>query len=343
MVPSVGFIPSVYCLRLFLLTGGTAFSNMKPRKLGRVVLKEEFFAITGCLEEAIVLNQMCYWSERVQETDKFLEEEYTMLVEHVPVLAYGWIYKSASELAGELFGAVSEKTMNRILDRLVKKNFLRRRFNPNPKYKFDKTYHYRVNFVEIMCQLKKKNMPLSGYQIIEECVDRLERGVAPKRHFDGSEHQVDGAIPETTSETTSNTSPIVPLNGELPLSQGAIAQQTKSDDLCSRPPQHDKAQGLRGSRKSPPTKKPVLLADDAYFAKLSQIYPHLDMEKESKGMDAWLLSRPHRPKSQAFAANWINRAAERYAEKNPKPQKAPDEKTDPVAAGLYWKNLVNRD
>jgi hypothetical protein len=299
---------------------------MKPKKLGRVVLKEEFFAITGCLEEAIVLNQMCYWSERVKETDKFLEEEYTMLVEHVPVLAHGWIYKSASELAGELFGSVSEKTMNRILDRLVKNNFLRRRLNPNPKYKFDKTYHYRVNFVEIMCQLKRKNMPLSGYQIIEECVDRLERGVAPKRHFDGSEHQVDGAIPETTSETTANTSPIVPLEGDAEFNaivdpdatQGAIAHQTKSDDSCSRPPHSEKANKVRGSRKSPPTKKPVLLADDAYFAKLAEIYPHLDMEKESKAMDAWLLSRPHRPKSQAFAANWINRAAERYAEKNNK-------------------------
>jgi DNA-binding MarR family transcriptional regulator len=204
---------------------------MKPKKLGRLILKEELFAITGCLEEAIILNQMCYWSERMNETDKFLEEEYTMLVEHVPVLSHGWIYKSASELAGEMFGAVSEKTMNRILDRLVKKNFLRRRFNPNPKYKFDKTYHYRVNFVEIMCHLKNKKMPLSGYHIIEEFVNRLEQGVAPKRHFDGSENHSDGAIPETITETTNKEKPLTPLQGE----EESSAMASHSSEVVNQP------------------------------------------------------------------------------------------------------------
>jgi DNA-binding MarR family transcriptional regulator len=201
---------------------------MKPKKLGRLILKEELFAITGCLEEAIILNQMCYWSERMNETDKFLEEEYAMLVEHVPVLSHGWIYKSASELANEMFGAVSEKTMNRILDRLVKKNFLRRRFNPNPKYKFDKTYHYRVNFVEIMCHLKIKKMPLSGYHIIEEFVTRLEQGVAPKRHFDGSNDQVDGAIPETITKITNKENLLTSLKEELESSAMASHSSVES-------------------------------------------------------------------------------------------------------------------
>lgn len=208
---------------------------MKPKKLGRLILKEELFAITGCLEEAIILNQMCYWSERMNETDKFLEEEYTMLVEHVPVLSHGWIYKSASELAGEMFGAVSEKTMNRILDRLVKKNFLRRRFNPNPKYKFDKTYHYRVNFVEIMCHLKNKKMPLSGYHIIEEFVNRLEQGVAPKRHFDGSENHSDGAIPETITETTNKEKPLTPFQGEEESSAVASHSSTQTNLFPTNP------------------------------------------------------------------------------------------------------------
>jgi hypothetical protein len=189
---------------------------MKPKKLGRMVLKEELFAITGCLEEAMILNQMCYWSERMKDIDKFLEEEYTMLVDHVPVLSHGWIYKSASELVEEMFGAISEKTMNRVLDRLVKKNFLRRRMNPNPKYRFDKTYHYRVNFVEIITQLTSKNMPLSGYVIIEECAQRISQGVAPKRHFDGSENHSDEAIPETITETTDKEiNPITPSKPKL--------------------------------------------------------------------------------------------------------------------------------
>jgi DNA-binding MarR family transcriptional regulator len=200
---------------------------MKPKKLGRVVLKEEFFAITECLEEAIVLNQMCYWSERMKEMDEFLEEEYTMLVDHIAVLSHGWIYKSAAGLAKEMFGAVSEKTMNRILDRLVNKNFLRRRRNPNPKYKFDKTYHYRVNFVEIILKLQLKKMPLSGYQVIEECADRINKGVAPKRHFDGSNDHVDGAIPETITETTNKENLLTSLKEELESS--AVASHSSVD------------------------------------------------------------------------------------------------------------------
>jgi DNA-binding MarR family transcriptional regulator len=212
---------------------------MKPKKLGRMVLKEEFFIITKCLEEAMILNQMCYWSERMKDIDKFLEEEYTMLVDHVPVLSHGWIYKSASELVEEMFGAISEKTMNRVLDRLVKKNFLRRRMNPNPRYKFDKTYHYRVNFVEIITQLTSKNMPLSGYAIIEECAERISQGVAPKRHFDGSEDHSDGAITETITETTDKEiNPIIPSKPKLtkvgvqkPI---AVSEQVWNDFIALR-------------------------------------------------------------------------------------------------------------
>ena len=48
---------------------------MKVKKLKRVILKEEFVAITNSLEGALILAQMCYWSERVYDIDKFLEEE----------------------------------------------------------------------------------------------------------------------------------------------------------------------------------------------------------------------------------------------------------------------------
>jgi hypothetical protein len=93
------------------------------------------------------------------------------------------------------------------------------------------------------------------------------------------------------------------------------------------------------SKQSSVRKTAVKLVDDSFISKLKTLNPELDIDAEFRKMDNWLLSHPNRPKSQAFAANWINRAAERYAEKNPKPQKAPDEKTDPVAAGLYWANV----
>lgn len=305
----------------------TAFVKMKPKKLGRVVLKEEFFAITGCLEEAIVINQMCYWSEKVKEMDEFLEEEYTQLVDHVPVLAHGWIYKSAAQLAGEMFGAVSEKTMNRILDRLVKKRLLHRRVNPNPKYRFDKTYHYRVNFVAIIMRLHEKGLPLSGYQIIEECVSRVDRGVAPKRHFDGSKHQVDGAIPETTSETTTKKTPIVPLEGDseffqneqLGLPQGANAQGSESDDSCSRPPRSMKTVKLRSSRKSPPP-KPDDVTEETWQAwcemrkakRASISTPVINLLRNEANKAGWSLNSAMQEcvlrNWQGFKAAWLEKA-----------------------------------
>lgn len=231
---------------------------MKVRKLGKMVLREEFFAITGCLEDAMILNQMCYWSERVKDIDKFLEEEYTMLVDHVPILAHGWIYKSASELTEEMFGAISEKTMNRVLERLVKNNFLRRRVNPNPKYRFDKTYQYRVNFVEILLKLQSKNMPLSGYQIVQECAERIASGVAPIRQNDASDTQVDGAIPETTPENTNKELPLTPSKGNgdslqaANAANGANAQVGKADALNSRPPNSVNTRTPFRAPKSPP-------------------------------------------------------------------------------------------
>jgi hypothetical protein len=45
------------------------------RKLKRVVIKEELVALTGDIIEAIILNQFLYWSERVEDFDKFIMEE----------------------------------------------------------------------------------------------------------------------------------------------------------------------------------------------------------------------------------------------------------------------------
>ena len=45
------------------------------RKLKRVVIKEEIVAITGDTNLAIVLGQLMYWQERVNDYDKYIDEE----------------------------------------------------------------------------------------------------------------------------------------------------------------------------------------------------------------------------------------------------------------------------
>lgn len=288
----------------------------------KAVLREDLMVLTGDLCQSMVLGQMIYWTKTLDKINDWLFEENKRLAESdIPQhdYNYGWIWKSAREMKEDLMNAFSEDAIQRAFTALTNKGILMKRNNPFVRY--DRKLHYRVDLVLLRRLLRERGFEMTDFQLasIPQEADSIPHGAECTPHYAG-------AITEISKETTSERTPIVPLEGDsnlfqseqFGLAQGAIAHQTKSDDLCSRPPQHDKARGLRGSRKNPPTKKPVLLADDAYFAKLAEIYPHLDMEKESKAMDAWLLSRPHRPKSQAFAANWINRAAERYAEKNKK-------------------------
>jgi hypothetical protein len=115
----------------------------------------------------------------------------------------------------------------------------------------------------------------------------------------------------------------------------ANAQPAESDDSFSIPPQQCKIVKPRESKNSPPKKRQPKLADDSYFEKLKQIYPNIDMEKESRAMDAWLLSRPNRPKSQQFVSSWINRAAERMDKNSPTP-KLPNGEID-------WANVRPND
>jgi hypothetical protein len=44
-------------------------------KIKKVVLREDLLAITGDFRKAIILNQFIYWSERVSDADKFIENE----------------------------------------------------------------------------------------------------------------------------------------------------------------------------------------------------------------------------------------------------------------------------
>jgi hypothetical protein len=46
-----------------------------PIKLKRAVIKEEYVALTGSVDKALILNQFVYWSERVRDFDLFVKEE----------------------------------------------------------------------------------------------------------------------------------------------------------------------------------------------------------------------------------------------------------------------------
>ena len=44
-------------------------------KLKRAVIKEELVELTGDFKKAVILNQLIYWSERVDDFHDFIKEE----------------------------------------------------------------------------------------------------------------------------------------------------------------------------------------------------------------------------------------------------------------------------
>ncbi|KRT87054.1 MULTISPECIES: hypothetical protein [Bacillus] len=228
--------------------------NKEPRKLKRAVVKEELVALTGKPNLAMVLNQFIYWSERVKDADTFLKEEMTRIRKFTDGsveteddikenLQNGWIYKKAEELIDETMLECSSTTMERICKTLVENGWLKRR--RNPKFKWDKTWQYRVDLQLIQKDLHKLGYSLEGYSLFiekpassnlqiedtklqnEGSEVKSEETDAPKLQNEDSNLQIEdsnlqnegsnlqiedtklqneGAIPEITSKTSSKTS-----------------------------------------------------------------------------------------------------------------------------------------
>lgn len=162
---------------------------MESRKLKRVVIREEFFALTNDTFESIILGQLLYWQERLGDFDKFILEEKERREKNGRDIDFkltrGWMYKSAKDLADECMLKVSEVTIRRYINHLIDKNFVECRHNPDDKW--DKTLQYRVNLDYIITELKKLGYNgLSGYKHQNE-LSKLQN--------EASELQNEAAIP----------------------------------------------------------------------------------------------------------------------------------------------------
>jgi hypothetical protein len=200
------------------------------RKLKRVVIKEELVALTGDIIEAIILNQFLYWSERVEDFDKFIMEEKERAQANGINLNFpltnGWIYKKISELKEETMLTDSEKTIRRKVQNLVEKGFLQER--QNPMYKWDKTLQYRVNLNYIAKKLHEIGYTLDGYKydiselILEEQADFLEEQeiALPERQNDVSEGQE--FVSSERQNDASEGQNFVPSEGQNDASEGQI-------------------------------------------------------------------------------------------------------------------------
>lgn len=189
---------------------------MQPRKLKRVVIKEEFIELTGNLNEAVLLNQLLYWQERVNDYDNLLAEEISRMqetgIEPNVEISNGWIYKKAEELAEETLLKASRQTIRNTINKLIEKGYVLQR--RNPKYNWDKTLQYRINFPKLMSDLQGIGYALEGYELLEKAMLNTEhsnvKNLPSNEKYGHSEVQnlhsnVENlqAIPEITSEITS--------------------------------------------------------------------------------------------------------------------------------------------
>lgn len=178
---------------------------MAEVRIKKAVIREDLLSITNDYRKAIILNQFIYWSERVSDADKFIQKENEIAKsngEEERELFYGWIYKTAEELADEVMLGLSASQIRRYISDLVDMGYISKR--NNPKYKWDRTLQYRVNLVNIAKDLKKNGYPLSDYRIeIPENEKSNAHSCAINNEPMKNQTQVsDRAIPENTTENT---------------------------------------------------------------------------------------------------------------------------------------------
>lgn len=170
---------------------------MTVERLKRAVIKEEYVAITGDFQKAVLLNQFIYWSERVKDFDEFITQENKRAEQHglsIQDLTCGWIYKTAEELSDETMLGLSSASIRTHIKALIDMGYISER--NNPKYKWDRTKQYHVNLVEIAKALMKEGYSFEGYKI-----------ELPFLKFENGESEDFKAIPKTITDTTSEITP----------------------------------------------------------------------------------------------------------------------------------------
>lgn len=211
-------------------------------KIKKAVLREDLLAITGDFRKAIILNQFIYWSERVSDADKFIEKENEIAKnngEEERELFYGWIYKTADELAEEIMLGLSASQVRRYVRDLVDMGFISKR--NNPKYKWDRTLQYRVNLVNIAKALKEKGYPLSEYKIeLPDDLSNVHGRAINEVHMENQSVPDAYTIPETTNReynsditNTKNKDFILSNKEEKTLSKNDKDSKTSAPDNIS--------------------------------------------------------------------------------------------------------------
>jgi hypothetical protein len=241
------------------------------KKRRKVVLREDLMELTKDINQALVLSQMLYWTEKIDDLNDLILEENKRLAEHGQnqiEYFHGWIWKSARQMKEELFHALSEDAIQRAFVSLSDKGIFVRRRNPN--FKYDRTIQYRVDLLLLRRLLKEIGIDFTDFQL-----DSIPHIAGSITQVAPSNTPVAETIPEITINITTESNPLTPLAGGTETSAmasdsedglvspkedvDANAESGKSDDLFSRPPSGVKRMIRRERKNSPPTTIPTEL------------------------------------------------------------------------------------
>jgi hypothetical protein len=243
---------------------------------------------------------LCYWSERVKDFDEFLEEECEAFHGNdelrQKLKKHGWIRKSAMDLAEEMHWAMQGRTIQRYLLKLVNLKLVDRRRQQNPKYKFDRSCEYRVNFCELQRQLKRIGYNLSDYRVTE-CFDNDAESTGQNDSWSSNSDQSVGSSDQTITEirTENNLKNTIESSAEssAPLSHSTdsspdlfppdqITADAKASIATAQqvgPPMHLKTSKPRVAKIPPPTEYPPALDCPAFRTAWEEFLQH---RKEKK-------------------------------------------------------------
>ena len=185
-------------------------------KLKRAIIKEEYVAITGDFEKAIILNQLIYWSERVNDFDIFIKQENERAIKNgynETDFLNGWIYKTAEDLSQETMLNLSVATIRKHLASLISLGFIDER--TNPKFKWDRTRQYRVNLVNISQALFDKGFPFEDYKIQLRFLENKNGSLEIENREVKNENTIPYITTKITTKTTINNTPLTPQREEV--------------------------------------------------------------------------------------------------------------------------------
>lgn len=206
---------------------------MQPLK--RVVIKEELVALTGDITKSIVLNQLIYWSERVRDVSAYKKQENARRLammgyefdfdkELLTDLQYGWIYKSAQEMADEIMMSGSRVMVSRIFKEFEKNGWVISR--RNPKNKMDKTKQYRVDIVQIQKDLYELGYNLEGYPLYEPANKTVEVDGDNTVSFENSDENVQPSnVQNEQSNVHSEQWSVLPEQPKEQLEQSSVQNE----------------------------------------------------------------------------------------------------------------------